>query len=348
MENITNILSENIKTKRIEKGYSQDELSSLSGVERSQISRIEKGLVNPRAETIAQIASALELDVSELFTQQKKYRIHPFVKWAGGKTQLLDELVKQMPKKFNDYYEPFIGGGALLFKVQPQKAFINDLNGELLSVYKCLQSKKNFELLKKELEMHEKNHSEEYFMYIRGLDQSEEFKAMPLYKKAARMIYLNKACFNGIYRVNSSGYFNVPTGKKKAVVCYDRNTFDNLRSYFYDSDIKISHLDFEKAVAGAKAGDFVYFDPPYDDWDDKPTFKEYTPNSFTSNDQIRLFECFKALSDRGVYVMLSNNNTSLIRKLFKDFYIKVVPARRMINANGSGRGVVEEVIITNY
>lgn len=348
MDNIANILGENIKTIRTEKGLSQSELSSMSGVERSQISRIEKGLVNPRAETIAQIAVALNLDVSILFSKEKKYHIHPFVKWAGGKTQLLDELVKQMPKKFNNYYEPFIGGGALLLKIQPKSANINDLNDELLSVYRCLQSEKNFKLLKKELEVHERNHSEDYYIKIRELDKRDDFKSLLLYKKAARMIYLNKACFNGIYRVNSKGYFNVPTGKREAVVCYDRNSFDDLRRYFKNSKIKITNYDFEKAVSTAKEGDFVYFDPPYDDWDDKPTFKDYTASSFTFDDQIRLFECFLDLNDRGVHVMLSNNNTSLIRELYKNFKIKVVNARRMINSKGNGRGEVEEVIITNY
>ena len=162
------------------------------------------------------------------------------------------------------------------------------------------------------------------------------------------MIYLNKACFNGLYRVNSKGYFNVPSGKKKIVHCFDRKTFDNLNLFFKNRKPVITSIDFELAVKNAKAGDFVYFDPPYDTWEEKNSFTSYDKNAFGKEEQIRLAKVFKDLSNKGVYVMLSNHNTKFINELYKDFHITVVPAKRMINSKADGRGAVEEVIITNY
>ena len=192
------------------------------------------------------------------------------------------------------------------------------------------------------------NHSEEYYYQIRKMDQLEEFNKLPLYVRAARMIYLNKACFNGLYRVNSKGYFNVPSGKKKIVHCFDRKTFDNLNLFFKNRKPVITSIDFELAVKNAKAGDFVYFDPPYDTWEEKNSFTSYDKNAFGKEEQIRLAKVFKDLSNKGVYVMLSNHNTKFINELYKDFHITVVPAKRMINSKADGRGAVEEVIITNY
>ena len=162
------------------------------------------------------------------------------------------------------------------------------------------------------------------------------------------MIYLNKACFNGLYRVNSKGYFNVPFGKKDKINCFDENNFDNLFKFFKNSNQNIKNNDFENAVIEAKKGDFVYFDPPYDVLEEKQTFTSYDKNNFNKNDQIRLFKVFKELSDKGVYVMLSNHNTKFINDLYKDYNITVVQAKRMINSNAKGRGAVEEVLITNY
>ncbi len=344
----SNLIAENLKNKRIENGLSQDDLSIKSGIERSQISRIEKGCVNPRVDTIEAIARALRIPPSELFDDEKSLTIRPFVKWAGGKTQLLSNIIALMPKTFNNYYEPFVGGGAVLFKIQPKKAYINDLNSDLLCVYRCFQEENNFQALKEYLTFHEENHSEEYFIKIRTMDREKSYNHYDVVLKASRLIYLNKACFNGIYRVNSKGFFNVPSAKKSKVICFDRKNFENLRKYFKEHDVCITNFDFEKAVMKARKGDFVYFDPPYDDWDNKSTFKDYTSCSFKKKDQIRLFKCFEELSNRGVYVMLSNNNTSMIRELYKNYKIHVVPARRMINRDANGRGKVEEVIITNY
>ena len=274
--------------------------------------------------------------------------LRPFVKWAGGKTQLLDRLHAYMPKTYNNYFEPFIGGGSFFLNIAPKKATINDFNAELVCAYKCFQNDELFESLKSELKKHEANHSEEYYYQIRSMDKEEGFLSLPIYVRAARMIYLNKACFNGLYRVNSKGFFNVPSGRKKKVVTFDEENFDSLREYFRNNDITILNGDFEDAVKNAKAGDFVYFDPPYDVIESKNSFTSYAKNDFGKDEQIRLARLYKKLSDKGVFVMLSNHNTAFINELYKDFNIHVVNAKRMINSKADGRSDVEEVIITNY
>ena len=272
----------------------------------------------------------------------------PIVKWAGGKRQLIDKLLEHMPKEYNNYFEPFIGGGALLFELMPKNATINDVNQELLAIYKCLENEEWFKLMIEDLEEHEKNHSENYYYEVREVDRGPEFGNLPIWKRASRAIYLNKSCFNGLYRVNSNGYFNVPSGKKKKVQTYDKENIIKLHNYFMSGNVTILEGDFVKAVENAKPGDFVYFDPPYDPFDDKESFTSYTKFDFTKEDQKRLADLFKELSDKDVYVMLSNHNTKYINELYDGFNVHVVNAKRMINADSKGRGNVEEVIITNY
>lgn len=274
--------------------------------------------------------------------------MHPFVKWAGGKTQLLDKLVALLPKEYNHYFEPFIGGGALLFHVAPKDFTINDFNSELVQAYRCFSNPSDTEKLIERLKFHQDNHSEEHYYEVRSMDKSPDFLSLPTYERAARMIYLNKSCFNGLYRVNSKGFFNVPSGKKKNVVCYEEKNIQEITDFFGESKFEILNVDFEKAVVNAKKGDFVYFDPPYDTWENKDSFTSYAKNPFGKDEQRRLADCFKSLSDKGVYAMLSNHNTDFIRELYKDFNIHVVEAKRTINSKADGRGNVEEVIITNY
>lgn len=274
--------------------------------------------------------------------------MHPFVKWAGGKTQLLNKIHEFMPIEYNHYYEPFIGGGALLFSVAPKEFTINDFNSELIQAYECFTNQNNFEKLKEKLNYHQGIHSEEHFYEVREMDKNANFLSLPIYERAARMIYLNKSCFNGLYRVNSKGFFNVPSGKKKKVVCYEEDNFSEIAQFFQTSKFKIMNGDFEDAVKDAQKGDFIYFDPPYDTWEDKNSFTSYAKNPFGKDEQKRLADVFARLSQKGAYVMLSNHNTEYIRELYKDFHIHVVEAKRMINSKADGRGNVEEVIITNY
>ena len=169
---------------------------------------------------------------------------------------------------------------------------------------------------------------------------------MPDYKRAARTIYLNKACFNGLYRVNSKNEFNVPFNRKTKINTYDGQNLGIIHSYLNFSDVKILSIDFEDAVKDAKKGDFIYFDPPYDS--ETETFNSYTEFGFGKEEHKRLAKVYKELADRGCYVMLSNHNTTLVNELYKDFNIHIIEAKRNINSNGKKRGKVEEVIITNY
>ena len=206
------IFGNKVKQLRLEQGLSQDELALSCGIDRPQITKIEQGKVNVTLETIERISRALQIKTSMLLEETKNPK--PFVKWAGGKTQLLGKLHQYMPKNYGNYFEPFVGGGSYFLNIAPSKATINDLNSELICAYKCFNDDVQFSLLKAELKKHELNHSEEYYYQIRELDRDENFYKEPIYKRAARMIYLNKACFNGLYRVNSKGYFNVPSGRK--------------------------------------------------------------------------------------------------------------------------------------
>lgn len=279
---------------------------------------------------------------------EDKLIIKPVVKWAGGKRQIINKLLEYMPKEFNNYFEPFIGGGALFFEIAPANAVINDVNSELLAIYECLKDKEFFSLMLKELDKHELNHSEEYYYKVRSYDRNPRYDLELLYKRAARAIYLNKACYNGLYRVNSRGYFNVPSAKKEKVITYDKGNVANLHNYFLNNNITILSGDFVTAVKTAKKGDFVYLDPPYDPYEEKKNFTSYTKYDFNKEDQLRLANLFKELSNRGVKCMLSNHNTNYIRELYDGFNINVIYAKRMINSKANGRGSVEEVIITNY
>lgn len=271
----------------------------------------------------------------------------PFVKWAGGKRQIIDKLKEHVPEEFDTYFEPFVGGGALLFELEPEKAVINDSNRELMNVYECIQDETKLDKMLKELNKYEASHSEEFYFEIRNKDRDKaKFWKIVDYKRAARTIYLNKACFNGLYRVNSRNEFNVPFNKKEKINTYDGPNMYTIHAYLNYRNVTLLSCDFEEAVKDAKKGDFIYFDPPYDS--DTSTFNSYTEDGFDRNEQVRLARVFKELADRGCYVMLSNHNTSLIKELYKDFNIHHIEAKRNINANGKKRGKVEEVIITNY
>jgi len=270
----------------------------------------------------------------------------PFVKWAGGKRQILDKLKQYIPSNYNCYYEPFLGGGALFFELAPKRAVINDSNKELMNVYKVLCDHDKYTKMCKVLNRYEASHSEEFYYEIRNMDKEKNFNRISDYKKAARTLYLNKSCFNGLYRVNSKGEFNVPFNKNKKVNTYDGENLLTIHMHLNMNDITIQNIDFEESVKTAKKGDFVYFDPPYDS--DTSTFNNYTEEGFDKEEQRRLAKVFKELDERGVYVMLSNHNTLLINELYKDYNIHIIEAKRSINSKGNKRGNVEELIITNY
>lgn len=344
-----------VKSLRETMGVSQSRLSNLTGIMREQISKIENGQTNPTLETIYKFTVAFKIPLSKLMEMPieytfdlKSYKVKPFVKWAGGKTQLLDEIIKLVPQDINTYFEPFLGGGAVFFNVTPRNAIISDFNRDLVDSYRCFKSKKNFKLMVEQIIKHQINHSEDYYYQVREMDRETNYDEQPIFVRAARTIYLNKSCFNGLYRVNSKGFFNVPSGKYKAVSAYEKDLFNEIHEYFMNNSIRILNQDFERVVKEAKAGDFVYFDPPYDTFEEKNNFTTYTKNAFGKGEQVRLSNVFKNLNHRGVKVMLSNHNTEFIRSLYEGFNIRIVNAKRSINSKAAGRGNVEEVIITNY
>ncbi|MCR5309256.1 MAG: Dam family site-specific DNA-(adenine-N6)-methyltransferase [Bacilli bacterium] len=260
----------------------------------------------------------------------------------------MNKLLEFKPKAFKRYYEPFIGGGALLLELLPSHATINDSNKELIYIYKCLRNKKLFKEFVRICKLHEEKHNEDYYYQIRDLDRKKRaYSQLSIPEKAARCLYLNKACFNGLYRVSNKGFFNVPSAKREKVKCFDDENISKLHKYFVKNRPIILSGDFSSAVKTAREGDFVYFDPPYDVVGEQ-SFTSYTANGFGKDEQIRLRDLINELTAKGVLVMTSNANTPFIQEIYNGFNIHIINAKRMINSNGDGRGDVEEVIITNY
>lgn len=269
----------------------------------------------------------------------------PFVKWIGGKRQLLDVILPLFPEKYNTYCEPFLGGGAVFFSASPSKAILNDTNTELITTYQMIRDYP--EELIEELK-HYKNTSDFFYM-IRNMDRdSEQFSKLSSIKIAARFIYLNKTCFNGIYRVNSSGFFNTPYGKYKNPKIADSDGILAASKYLKECNAQFYNEDFAVVLSRLNPGDFVYLDPPYDPLSRTSSFTGYVKNGFSRDDQIRLRNCCIELDKKGVYFMLSNSATDFIKEIYKDFEIRIVNAKRAVNAKADGRGNVEEVIIKNY
>jgi DNA adenine methylase len=276
------------------------------------------------------------------------YLLQPFLKWAGGKRQLLSEIRKYIPKRYNIYFEPFIGAAAVLFDLQPQTAIINDANAELINCYQMIKEKP--EELITAARKHKELNTKEYFYKLRGLDRTKEFQDLTPVERAARIIYLNKTCFNGLFRVNSNGQFNVPYGDYKTPSIVDEVVIKATSRYLNEMLIQISNDDFEAAVSGAGRGDFVYFDPPYDPVSDTASFTGYDVNGFDKNEQKRLKKVCDELSKKKCKVLLSNSATDFIKELYSDetqYTIIEVEANRNINSVGSGRGKVSEVLIYN-
>ncbi len=272
----------------------------------------------------------------------------PILKWAGGKRQLASLILPLIPDIKKTYYEPFFGGGAIFFDLSPKNSVLNDINGELVNLYKVFFDSKLLEEFIASLKIHEKNHSKEYFYKIREMDREPDFKNLPKLIRASRILYLNKSCFNGLYRVNSEGYFNVPFNNSDKVNLVDELNFREISNFFSSNKVNFHSEDFERVVSNAKKGDFVYFDPPYDVIRDKQSFTTYSKESFGEAEQIRLSKVCTELDNRGVSWLLSNHNTPLINSLYSKFIISVIRARRMINSKGNQRGHVDEVLIRNY
>lgn len=271
--------------------------------------------------------------------QQETY---PIVKWVGGKRQLMFELLKNMPKSHNRYFEPFIGGGALFFELQPENAYISDMNEELINLYSVVRD--NVYELISDLNKHEI--SKEYFLEIRNLDRTSEYKNLSNVQRASRFIYLNRTCFNGLYRVNSQGQFNVPFGNYKNPRIVDENNLLNCSELLKNTEIKCA--DFSEILTKVKKGDFVYFDPPYVPLNETSSFTSYTKDGFDMDMQFKLRDICDELDSMGVKFMLSNSDTKFVNELYSNYEIKKVFASRAVNANAEGRGKITEVLVRNY
>ena len=268
----------------------------------------------------------------------------PFLKWAGGKRQLLPFLKKHLPPQYNTYYEPFVGAGALLFSLQPAKAVINDVNPELINCYNVI---KDLGIdLTEDLKKHQ--NTKTHFYTTRELDRSEKYQRLSPVEKASRIIYLNKTCFNGLFRVNKQGQFNVPFGRYKNPNIVNAEVIQSISRYLNRAEITILNTDFARTVETAKRGDFIYFDPPYDPLSETSSFTGYSLHQFGKAEQERLRDLFDALTRKGCYVMLSNSSTRFIAGLYADYNIIRVPASRNINSVASGRQKIDEFLILNY
>ena len=272
--------------------------------------------------------------------ESPRIKVSPFIKWAGGKRRLIPTLKEYMPPKeqINRYFEPFLGGGALFFHLQHKNSILSDANQELIELYKIV--KDNVEDLIRVLKVHKND--KDYFYEVRA----QEKENLTPVQRAARFIFLNKTCFNGLYRVNSKGKFNVPFGKYKNPKICDE---EGLRSAsMVLKKTTVQNVDFEKVAKEANTTDFIYFDPPYQPLSETSSFTSYTAKKFDEAEQKRLAKTYATLAEKGCFVMLSNSDTPLIRELYKDFYIHEVQASRAINRNGDGRGKITELLVINY
>lgn len=265
----------------------------------------------------------------------------PFVKWAGGKRQLINLLIDNAPTSFGRYFEPFVGGGALLFALLPSAATITDANPELINAYQIIRDE--LPALMKDLARH--RNDEEYFYAIRA-KQPARLSAV---KRASRFLYLNKTCFNGLYRENSKGEFNAPFGKYVNPKILDQENLTAVSAYLNDSDVAIYHRDYKAVLDEARPGDFVYFDPPYYPLTQTASFTKYVGADFGPDNQQELAAVFGELARRNVYVMLSNSNTEFIKNLYQGHRIQQVAASRAINCKGSKRGKeLNEVLVRSW
>jgi len=279
---------------------------------------------------------------------EKKYQ--PFIKWVGGKRGLLEQIIPLLPKSFDSYHEPFLGGGALFFELysrgylKEKKVFLSDINSELINVYQVVKEKP--EKLIENLKRYKKNHSKEFYYEIRALDRKDDFNDLSSLERATRFIYLNKTCFNGLYRVNKKGYFNTPIGSYKNPKIVDEETILNASEALQNATIL--NQSFNKVVDYAKKSDLIYFDPPYYPLTDTANFTSYDSNCFLEDEQEELFKVFKELDNKGAFVAHSNSDTEFIKKLYKEYDINIVYANRFINSKSNGRGKITEVLVRNY
>lgn len=272
--------------------------------------------------------------------------VTPFLKWVGGKRQLMPSIVQHLPANIQNYnyVEPFVGGGAVLFHLNPKNAIINDFNKELINVYEVI--KNNLEELIEDLKVHENN--ADYFYELRGLDRTEKFQNLTLVQRASRIIYLNKTCFNGLYRVNNAGEFNSPFGRYKNPNIVNEPTLKAVNKYLNSNNIIIKSGDYSEVLKEVNENSFVYLDPPYHPISESSNFTGYVQGGWNMYDQVDLRKACDELNENGVKFLLSNSSAEFIKDQYKDYKISIVKANRAINSNGADRGEIDEVLIRNY
>lgn len=270
-------------------------------------------------------------------------KIQPFVKWAGGKRQLLNKINEKLPVNFKTYYEPFVGGGAVLFDIQHKTSVINDINSHLISAYKNIRDNP-VDLMNLLDDFDSVKLNDKIYREFRDKYNSHIKEDINNLETSALFIFLNKHGFNGLFRVNSKGLFNVPWNKKEYVASYNKDNIIKISKFL--QSVKITNLDFKDAIKNAQKNDFVFFDSPYAPLNPS-SFTAYDKTGFKLEDHERLAELFKTLDSRGVYCMLTNHNTELIQSLYMKYKIEEVNVRRSINSDSTKRRG-KELIITNY
>lgn len=330
-------------------GFTQKQLAFSANIKYTTLLSMAKTPVSNWNEVAKKnIATTLDMSVSDFENAIEGHFMSPFVKWVGGKRQLLPELVKHMPKDgYNKYYEPFIGGGALLLRLAPKNAVINDLNMELVNAWQSIRD--NLDELSALLLTHEKQDTKLHYLKLRSADRDGRITKMSYVERGARFIYMNKAGFNGLWRENKDGQNNVPYGSHKTLKLVTES-LKSVSEYLNRSNIIISNKDYREAISDAKRGDFVYFDPPYIPVNVTSSFTNYTKDRFGLVQQEQLRDTALNLTKYGVKVMISNADVPLIKDLYADpvFKIHHVKASRSINSDASKRGKIGEVIITTY
>ena len=279
--------------------------------------------------------------------EELEEKLSPVFKWGGGKRQLLEEILPKIPSHTR-YYEPFIGGAAVLLGLRPKYAVINDFNEELVNTYRVIRDYP--EELIQLLEQHRSNNSVDYFYEVRAWDRNpEKYALLSDVEKAARTLHLNRTCFNGLYRVNRNGCFNTPCGKYKNPEIVNADRIRAIHEYLSTNRIDIRCGDYKDALKYIRTGAFVYFDPPYMPPENgEETFTKYTVDGFDEERQKELKSVCDMLTEKGVKFMLSNSYCSFIKELYKDYHIEIVQARRNISADGGKRILIDEVLVTNY
>ena len=270
--------------------------------------------------------------------------MEPIIKWAGGKRQLLNIIQQHFPQQFNNYYEPFVGGGAVVFGLMPDNATINDYNEELTNLYRVVKDYPR-ELIE-ELQSGIYLNVPEVYYVIRGWDKEEGYNNLSPIKRAARILYLNHTCYNGLYRVNAKGYYNTPFGRYKNPTIFTEQGILELSRYL--QNVVILTGDYNQILGLVQPGDFVYLDPPYAPISPTAAFTSYIAGGWDTDAQVELFNFCTLLDQMGVFFMESNSSANLIRRLYAGFNIEEVEARRSLAAQPEGRHNVTELLIKNY